>query len=102
MTNLSLMAVELNGKHLELPRRSWRVSALSIIGHPEHPGAHFERAFSEETGKRLGLSIECMPTRNLDELATALRAMAQSPSQAITMLADGFAVQTVGGRQSGS
>ena len=94
MTGLSLMAVEFNGKRLELLQEILPgLRRVAVIGNPEHPGSHLERAFSEETGKRLGLTIEYMPTRNLDELIAALNVIAGSPPQAIAVLADGFAVQ---------
>ena len=94
MTGLTLMAIEFNGKRLELLQEILPgLRRVAVIGNPEHPGAHLERAFSEETGTRLGLGIEYMPTRSLDELTAALSAMAGNPPQAITVLADGFAVQ---------
>jgi putative ABC transport system substrate-binding protein len=52
-----------------------------------------ERAYSEETGRRLGLSLAYFPTRTQDELGTALTAMAASAPQAISLFADGFAIQ---------
>jgi len=94
MTGLSLMAVELNGKRLELLQEILPgLRRVAVVGNPEHPGAHLERAFSEETGRRLGLVIEYAPTRNMDELTAALNAIAAAPPQAIVVLADGFAVQ---------
>ena len=94
MTGLSLMAVEFNGKRLELLQEILPgLRRVAVIGNPEHPGAQLERAFSEETAQRLGLSIAYMPTRSLDELTAALNTMAGNPPQAIVVLADGFAVQ---------
>jgi ABC-type uncharacterized transport system substrate-binding protein len=94
MTGLSLMAVDFNGKRLELLKEIVpTLRRVVVIGNPEHPGAHLERAFSEETGRRLGLTIGFVPTRSLDELTAALNAMAADPPQAISILADGFAVQ---------
>jgi putative ABC transport system substrate-binding protein len=94
MTGLTFMAVELNGKRLELLRDLLpSLRRVAIIGNPEHPGAHLERAFSEETAKRHGLTIWYLPTRNQDELAGALAAMSADPPQAISILADGFAIQ---------
>src|SRR5262249_32339368 len=58
-----------------------------------HPGAHLERAFSEETEGRLGLAIEYRPTRTRDELRSFLPPMVAAPPQAISLLADGFAIQ---------
>jgi putative tryptophan/tyrosine transport system substrate-binding protein len=94
MTGLSLMAVDFNGKRLELLKEILpTLRRVVVIGNPEHPGADLERAFSEETGRRLGLTIGFVPTRSLDELTAALNAMAADPPQAISILADGFAVQ---------
>jgi putative tryptophan/tyrosine transport system substrate-binding protein len=94
MTGLTLMAVEFNGKRLELLREILpTLRRLSVIGNPEHPGAHLERAFSEETGRHLGVAITYVPTRTREELTTALNAMGADPPQAISILADGFAVQ---------
>jgi ABC-type uncharacterized transport system substrate-binding protein len=94
MTGVTLMAVEFNGKRLELLQEI--VPALrrvAIIGNPEHPGAHLERAFSEETARRLGLVIEYLPTRTREELTSVLTAISARPLQAISLLADGFAIQ---------
>jgi putative tryptophan/tyrosine transport system substrate-binding protein len=94
MTGLTLMAVELNGKRLELLQEILpRLRRVAIIGNPEHPGSHLERAFSEETARRLGLTLLYLPTRSLDELTSALSTLAADPPQAISVLADGFAVQ---------
>ncbi len=94
MTGVTLMAVEFNGKRLELLREILpKLRRVAIVGNPEHPGAHLERAFSEETGRRLGVTIRYLPTRNLDELTAAFDAMAADPPQAISILADGFGIQ---------
>src|SRR5436309_1985733 len=64
MTGVTLMAVEFNGKRLELLQEIVpELRRVAIVGNPEHPGSHLERAFSEETARRLGLTIEYLPTR---------------------------------------
>ena len=94
MTGLTLMAVEFNGKRLELLKEIVpELRRVAIVGNPEHPGAHLERAFSEETARRLGLTIQYFPTPSQNELTRAFTAMAADPPQAISVLADGFAVQ---------
>jgi putative tryptophan/tyrosine transport system substrate-binding protein len=94
MTGVTLMAVEFNGKRLELLRDIVpELRRVAIVGNPEHPGAHLERAFSEETAQRLGLTIDYVPTPSRDELTRAFAAMAANPPQAISVLSDGFAVQ---------
>jgi ABC-type uncharacterized transport system substrate-binding protein len=94
MTGVTFMAVEMNGKRLELLREIIpQLRRVAVVGNPEHPGSHLERGFSEETGRRLGLEIAYFPTRNRDELTAAFTAMAEDPPQAISVLADGFAIQ---------
>ena len=94
MTGLTLMAVEFNGKRLELLQEIVpELRRVAILGNPEHPGAHLERAFSEETARRMGLTIDYLPTRTRDELTSVLTAMTANPPQAISLLADGFAIQ---------
>src|SRR5215813_12036338 len=94
MTGVTLMAVEFNGKRLELLQEIVPdLRRVAILGNPEHPGAHLERAFSEETARRLGLTIEYLPTRTRDELMSVLSAISTHPPQAISLLADGFAIQ---------
>jgi ABC-type uncharacterized transport system substrate-binding protein len=94
MTGVTLMAVEFNGKRLELLQEIVPdLRRIAIVGNPEHPGAHLERAFSEETARRLDLAIEYLPTRTRDELTSVLSAISAHSPQAISLLADGFAIQ---------
>ena len=94
MTGLTFMAVEFNGKRLELLREIIpKLRNVAIIANPEHPGEQRERSYSEEAGSRLGLGIQYFPARTHDELAGVLVAMASNPPQAISVFADGFAVQ---------
>src|SRR5262245_50801414 len=94
MTGVTLMAVEFNGKRLELLQEIVpKLRAVTIIGNPEHPGAHLERGFSEESAQRLGLTIDFRPTRTREELTSVLTALSAQPPQAISLLADGFAIQ---------
>jgi len=93
-SGLTLMAVELNGKRLDLLKEVVPdLRRVAVIGNPEHPGAHLERGFSEETGRALGLTIDYVPTETPAKLSAALKEMAGNPPQAISILADGFAIQ---------
>jgi len=93
-SGLTLMAVELNGKRLDLLKEIIPdLRRVVVIGNPEHPGAHLERGFSEETGRQLGLTIDYVPTETREKLMASLGAMASDPPQAISILADGFAIQ---------
>ena len=94
MTGVTLMAMELSGKRLELLRDiAPAVHRVAVVGNSEHPGAHFERAYSEERGRRLDLVIDYVPTPTRDALTKAFATMSANPPQAISVLPDGFAVQ---------
>jgi putative ABC transport system substrate-binding protein len=94
MTGLTMMAVNMNGKRLEVLREIIpELRRVAVVGNPAHPGEHHERLFSDETGRRLGLTVTHFLTRTPDELTAAFQAMAADPPQAISVLADGFAIQ---------
>jgi putative tryptophan/tyrosine transport system substrate-binding protein len=94
MTGLTFMAAELNGKRLELLREMVpRTRRVAIIANPEHPGASLERAYCEDAARQLGLTPKYFPTRTTDELSSAFATMAADPPQAVSLFADGFAVQ---------
>ena len=94
MTGLTFMAAEFNGKRLELLRDTIpNLRRVAIVANPAHPGEHLERNYTEEYGRQLGLSTDYFATRTRDELDSALAAMAQNPPQAISLFADGFAIQ---------
>jgi len=94
MTGLTLMAAEFNGKRLEILRDVVPdLRHVAIVANSEHPGSQIERAYSEEFGHKLDLTIQYLPTRSREELTSAFTAMAADPPQAISVFADGFAVQ---------
>jgi len=94
MTGLTFMAAELNGKRLEMLRDIVpELRRVAIIANPEHPGAQTERTYSEETARRLGLEVEFFGAATEDQLAAALATMDRHPPQAISLFADGFAIQ---------
>lgn len=94
MTGVTFMAIELNGKRLELLREIIPdLSRVVVLGNPEHPGAHLEHAFSEETGRQLNMTIEYLPTTTRSDLMRTLTALAARPPQAISLLADGFSIE---------
>jgi putative ABC transport system substrate-binding protein len=94
MTGLTFMAAEFNGKRLELLQELIPgLRSVAIIANPEHPGEQLERRYSEEAAQRLGLSIDHFATGNRTELDAALDKIAAGPAQAISVFADGFAIQ---------
>jgi putative ABC transport system substrate-binding protein len=66
---------------------------VAIIANPEHPGAQMERTYSEETARRLGLEVEFFGTATQEQLTAAFATMDLHPPQAISLFADGFAIQ---------
>jgi putative ABC transport system substrate-binding protein len=66
---------------------------VAIVANSEHPGSQLELAYSEDVARKLGLTIEYFPTTNRNELEHAFTAMAADAPQAISLFADGFAVQ---------
>ncbi len=93
-TGLTLMAFEFAAKRLELLQEMMPgLKSVAVIGNPEHPGANLERAYSEETAKRLGLTIDYKPTPNRASLEACFEALEKNKPQAISLLADGFAIQ---------
>ena len=94
MTGLTFMAPELNAKRLELLRDIVpSLRRVAIIANPEHPGSQIEQTYSEETAQKLGLETEFFSTATEDQLTTAFAAMDPRPPQAISLFADGFAIQ---------
>ena len=94
MTGLTFMAAEFNGKRLELLREFIpNLRRVAIVANPEHPGEEIERRYSEEAGQRLGLQTDYFATRNRSELDDAFARISATPIQAISVFADGFAIQ---------
>lgn len=94
MTGVTFMAPELTAKRLELLREIIpTVSRVAILAYPEHPGEQLELAYSKDAAQRLGISIDYYPTSKVEDLSAALGKMAADPPQAISLFADGFALQ---------
>jgi putative tryptophan/tyrosine transport system substrate-binding protein len=94
MTGLTFMAAELNAKRLEMLRDTVPgLQRVAIIANPEHPGSQLERTYSEQTAEKLGLATEFFGTATEGQLTAAFAAMDPSPPQAISLFADGFAIQ---------
>jgi putative tryptophan/tyrosine transport system substrate-binding protein len=94
MTGLTFMAAELNAKRLEILRDTVPgLKRVAIIANPEHPGSQIERTYAEQTAQKLSLETEFFGTATEDQLASAFSAMDPNPPQAISLFADGFAIQ---------
>jgi putative ABC transport system substrate-binding protein len=94
MTGLTFMAAELNAKRLEILRDIVPgLQRVAIIANPEHPGSQIERTYSEETARKLGLEMQFFGTATESQLVSAFDGMDPRPPQAISLFADGFAIQ---------
>jgi putative ABC transport system substrate-binding protein len=94
MTGMTFMAAELNGKRLELLREIIPdLRRIAIVANPAHPGEHLERNYTQEYGRQLGLTVDYFATTTHAELDNAFATMAKNPPQAISLFADGFAIQ---------
>lgn len=94
MTGLTYLALELNGKRLELLRELVPgVRRVALLANPEYPGEASERENSEATAKRIGLDVRHVPARTSDELTSAFARIGASRTQAISLFADSFTVQ---------
>jgi putative ABC transport system substrate-binding protein len=93
MTGLTFLAPELNGKRLELLRDIMPgLRRVALIGNPEHPGSNLERDYAAKVAEQLGMRLDYHPTPTRQELAAALQALKADPPQAVSILADGFAL----------
>ena len=94
MTGLTFMAAELNAKRLDMLRDIIPdLRRVAIIANTEHPGSQIERTYSEETARKLGLETEFFGTTSEEQLTAAFAALDRRPPQAISLFADGFAIQ---------
>jgi putative ABC transport system substrate-binding protein len=94
MTGLTYMAVELNGKRLELLREmAPAIRRVALLANPAYPGELGERANSEATAGRIGFDVRAVGARTADELTAAFAKMSGAKAQAISLLADSFTVQ---------
>ena len=94
MTGLTYLALELNGKRLELLRELVPgVRRVALLANPEYPGESAERANAEATAARINFDVSHVPARTSDELAAAFARMTSDRTQAISLFADSFTVQ---------
>ena len=89
LTGLSYMAVELNGKRLDLMKDLLpTVSRVTLLTNPIHPGEHLEVAESQRVAATLGISLQYLQVRTPAEFDSAFRAMSESNTQGIVAVPD--------------
>ena len=90
MTGISLMAIELVGKRIEILKEILpRLKTVAIIADPQHAGEHRERAASEAAAKVLGVRVLYYPVRNDTELHAALDTAKLAGADGIVAFPDG-------------
>ena len=89
LTGLSYMAVELNGKRLDLMKEILpTVSHVTLLTNPIHPGEHLEVAESQRVAAALGISLQYLQVRTPAEFESAFRIMSDSKTQGIVAVPD--------------
>jgi putative tryptophan/tyrosine transport system substrate-binding protein len=96
-TGMSYLAIELVGKRIELIKE-WlpQTRRIAVLARPQHPGEQLERKASEDAAAKLGIELSYfpyisrsfLPTRDLSELETAFRAIADDRCDALVVFPD--------------
>jgi putative tryptophan/tyrosine transport system substrate-binding protein len=89
LTGLTYMAVELNGKRIDLMKELLpEVSRVTLLTNPIHPGERLEVAESRRVATALGISLQYLQVRTPAEFDAAFRAMSDSKTQGIVAVPD--------------
>ncbi len=89
LTGLTYMAVELNGKRLDLLKELLpAVSRVTLLTNPIHPGEQQEVAESQRVAAALGLTLQYLQVRSPDEFDAAFRKMREARTEAIVAVPD--------------
>jgi putative ABC transport system substrate-binding protein len=89
LTGVSYMAVELNGKRLDLMREILpTVSRVTLLTNPIHPGERLEVTESQRVAAALGISLQYLQVRTPAEFDSAFRTMIDSGTEGIVAVPD--------------
>lgn len=89
LTGLSYMAVELNGKRLDLMKEMLPAATrITLLTNPIHPGEGSEVAESQRVATALGMSLQYLQVRTPAEFDAAFRAMSDNKTQGIVAVPD--------------
>src|SRR5215831_14461402 len=89
LTGLSYMAVELNGKRLDLMKDLLpTVSRVTLLTNPIHPGEQSEVAESQRVAAKLGISLQYLQVRTPADFDAAFRVMSESNTEGIVAVPD--------------
>lgn len=89
LTGLSYMAVELNGKRLDLMKELLpSVSRVTLLTNPIHPGEQSEVAESQRVAAKLNIALQYLQVRVPADFDAAFRAMSDSKTEGIVAVPD--------------
>jgi putative ABC transport system substrate-binding protein len=89
LTGLSLLALELVGKRLELLKEALPgLTRVAILANPSHPGEQAELKASQTAASRLGLTVQYLPVRAVSDFDAAFDAIARERAEAIVAFPD--------------
>ena len=78
---MSFLSLELVGKRIELLKDVLpKLTRVSILASPEHPGEQGELRASQAAAKALGLGLEYFPVRDEPEMDQAFAAIPRARS----------------------
>lgn len=89
LTGVSFMAVELNGKRLQLLKEVLPdVTRVALLANPMHAGEHLELAESRRVAAALGVTLQYLQVRSIAEIDAAFDAMLRERAEAIVAVPD--------------
>ncbi len=95
LTGVTFMAVDLNGKRIELLREvSPMARDVMLMGDPVHPGVELEVEASQATAERLGLRLRWAPTRTVHDVRDQLASVLRDPVDGLVVLPDSVMLQS--------
>jgi putative tryptophan/tyrosine transport system substrate-binding protein len=93
LTGFSYMSADLAGKRLELLCGAFaKCSRIGILYNPQEPATAAELEETAITARGLGVTLELVAVRHVDELEQAFAAAVRSRVQGLVVLTHGFAV----------
>jgi putative ABC transport system substrate-binding protein len=89
LTGLNLLTTELGIKRLELLKESFpKIRRVAILGNPTNPNHAMQVNETQAAAKQLGLQVQVLEARNLNEVETAFSKLSEKSVSALLMLPD--------------
>ena len=89
VTGLSLLTVELVGKQLQLLKQAVpKASRIAFLINLSNPGAALQQREAEAAARSLGVQLQVLEVRRLDDLAGAFAAMTRRGAEAVLLPGD--------------